>query len=217
MFGFNLGGGSAGVDRGRALSGWQDQWTNLREERNQYDKTYPGAQSALTSAMSNMGLGGDFWKGVLSSTPTAAGVMAPEVNQVNAQSDAAKTAEANLGTARTGGTSGGNQQRQMTTQGLITNAIFGARPAAAQQVTQVGQQEGQLGNEQLMNALRALGMSDENIRSLINSSLQSRQQDVGIRQGNLSNIMKAVSAVAGGFGGGGGFGGTIDSGNQGGF
>lgn len=216
MFGFSFGGGSAGTDRGRSLAGWQDEWTNEREARSRYDQLYPGATSQFNAATGNLGAGAGYFKDVLSSRPAAMAAVAPELNEINARGDATRTAQANLGTSRSGGTASLNQQAEQLRTKAINDAIFGVRPQAAQQVAQIGAQQGQLSEEQLGNALRALGLSSDIVQHIVNSSIQSRQQNLENRYaafntfaggllGGLSKIPGPIGKVAGGVGGGMGF------------
>lgn len=216
MFGFSFGGGSAGTDRGRALSGWQDEWTNEREARSRYDQLYPGATTNFNAATGNLGAGAGYFKDVLGSRPAAMAAVAPELNEINARGDATRTAQANLGTARSGGVASLNQQAEQLRQKAINDAIFGIRPQAAQQVASIGAQQGQLSEEQMGNALRSLGLSEDAVQHIINSSIQSRQQNLENRNnmfntiaggllGGLSMIPGPIGATAGRVGGGMGF------------
>lgn len=208
MFGFSFGGGSAGTDRGRALAGWGDEWVNEREARSRYDQLYPGATSQFNAAAGNLGAGAGYFKDILSSRPDAMAAVAPELNEINARGDATRTAQANLGTSRSGGTAALNQQAEQLRTKAINDAIFGVRPQAAQQVASIGAQQGQLSEEQLGNALRALGLSSDIVQHIVNSSLQSRQQNIAMRQANFKAIMDTIGGAllklpTGGAGGGG--------------
>ncbi len=162
-------------DRGAQLSGEQEQWTNLREARSRYDQLYPGASQLFQGAQSNLGQGANYFKNILGSRPEAMAAVAPETNAINAQGDAQRQAAANLGTARSGGTAAPQQQAEQLRTKAINDAIFGVRPQAAQQVAQIGGQQGQLSEEQLSNSLRALGLSSDVANQIVQNALRSRQ------------------------------------------
>jgi hypothetical protein len=106
-----------------------------------------------------------FQKLMSGNRPAMEQAVAPEANAARASSDAAARNQAAMGTARGGGTAGGNQQRHTDVMAQIDNLLFGARPAAAKATTdigttqsQIGLGESQVGNQQLMEALQSLGL-----------------------------------------------------------
>jgi hypothetical protein len=108
--------------------------------------------------------------------PAVQQAVAPETNQVLGQTDAFRRMEANMGTMRGGGNAGSNVNANQDAMAKIDNLIFGARPAAAQQVegigaqdagiagaqagvgTQVGGEQASVGQNEIAQALQALGL-----------------------------------------------------------
>ncbi len=70
-----------------------------------------------------------------------ADAVAPAANAARAGADASKKQEADMGTARTGGTNAQNQQREDATRSQIDTLTAGVKPAAAQALTAIGEND----------------------------------------------------------------------------
>jgi hypothetical protein len=175
MGGFmGIGNSSAKTDRGRTLGGWQAEWEQLAGGREAFGKLFPGAVQGGQAGTATVGAGADFWKDILGSRQEAAAAVAPETNQIAAQADAARQAQAQLGTSRGGGVAAANQQQQQQVMGAQNQALLNARPQAATGAVQAGQAQAQIAAQQLHAALTAMGMSNEVAKHIVDSSMQSR-------------------------------------------
>ena len=194
---FGIGGSSAKTDRNRSLYGWG-------EEQNVFNYALPLAKSlnaqgqdttraGLTTVDTGLGtLAGvkKYFQDIMSgSRPAQLAAVAPEVNAVNEASDAARTSQAWFGTSRGGGTNAANQEAEIRRQAAIDNAIFAARPGAAAETAKIGSMESQIGLgkagvglEQLNQGLRALGLSEQAIQHIIDSSITSRRDSYAINK-----------------------------------
>ena len=113
---------------------------------------------------------------------------APEINAVQAGSDAQKRQLAANTTARGGGVAAANQQRSTGTEGQIDNLLMQARPAAAQAETGIG--ENTLG--------QSLGAGTNLTYIASNSRATSNALNPG--QQYLAQIAQLMGAAGGGSG-----------------
>lgn len=107
---------------------------------------------------------------------TIAQAEAPEINAITGQADQAKKQQASMGTARTGGTSAANQQRQQQSQGEVSNLIAKARPEAARAQANLG------GNLLGLGANAASTYTNNAAASLPGSQKQNEQQGQATEQ-----------------------------------
>src|SRR5262245_1868617 len=198
MGGFlGIGGSSAKTDRGRTLGGWQAEWEQLAEGRKAYGQLFPQAQQGLAAGTQTVGAGADFWKNILGSRTDATAAMAPETNQIAAQADAMRQAQAQLGMARGGGTSAANQQANQAVQNTIANQIFAARPQAAQGAVQAGATQANIGAQQLHAALTPMGMSNQMAQHIVDSSMKSRVDSEQIRRAAIGDWLGVAGRLLG--------------------
>jgi hypothetical protein len=109
---------------------------------NLYNFGFGSGKSELSSANSNLSGAGDYFNKILSGNRSAVqSAVAPETNMVRSASDAQRRQQGTIGTARGGGVAATNQTRQDTTNAAVDNAIFSARPAAAEGAAKVGSEE----------------------------------------------------------------------------
>jgi hypothetical protein len=174
---FGLGNSSAKTDRGRALGGWNAMW----DVWNKSMGTNPAAMATASetpgakAGESNLDFASDFWKSVLTGGKgPATAAAAPAINATNAQADQKRMEQAQMGTARGGGTAGYNTQAEVERGADVQNALFGMIPAAAQQIEQIGGSQAQIGQRQLALALEQLGVSQAVARDIVTTSMQSR-------------------------------------------
>src|SRR5262245_19454526 len=121
MGGFmGLGNSSEKTDRGRQLAGFQAEWENLANNRNVGGQQLAFGNQNTGAGAQNIGDAAQYWRNILGSRQSAAAAVAPQTQQIAAQADAMRQAQAQLGTARGGGTAGTNQQiADKTTQTTI--------------------------------------------------------------------------------------------------
>lgn len=108
----------------------------------------------------------NYYKNIMSGNRTAnLQAFAPETNALQQQEAARRQQLAATGTARGGGVASVNEEAKTRQMTEINNAIFGARPAAAAAITDVGRgvtsaglQTAQVGTNELSAALNALGL-----------------------------------------------------------
>lgn len=129
-----------------------------------------GAGKDSTSAgNASLGQAGGYYSSLLSGNRSALqSAIAPEANQVRTAADASRRQQAATGTARGGGVAATNQQQSDQTNATIDNALFAARPAAAQGEAQVGAAQAQEGLGLLNNA----GTSTGNAGSIATNARQ---------------------------------------------
>lgn len=201
---------SAKADRNRALGGWG-------EEQNVFNYALPLAkdlnaqgQNTVSRGLTNVdtGLGTlagvkQYFQNIFSGArPATLAAVAPEINQINQMSDAARASQAWFGTARGGGTNAANQEAEIRRQAAIDNAIFAARPGAASETAKIGEAESRIGLgkagvgiEQLASGLRALGIGEEAIQHFIDSSNASRRDSTAINQQSQSDWRTMASDI----------------------
>ena len=124
LFG-NIGGSSAKRDRSEQL----DAYTDLR---NVFNFSMPQAKAETAAGASDTGAASSYWKKLLSGDrPTAMQAIAPEASAATSANDAAKRQLSASGTARGGGATAVNQQRDQDVMGKVDQLLFGARGGAA--------------------------------------------------------------------------------------
>jgi hypothetical protein len=112
------------------------------------------------AGLSGLGDANSYFKNLASGNRTTMmQSVAPEVNAVQNQTDAARRQAAASGTARGGGTAGANQTAKDSAMAQIDNLLFGARPAAAKEeaatsgkIADVGTQQTGMGTYELQTA-----------------------------------------------------------------
>lgn len=122
---FNIGNSATKTDRSNELSGFGDL-------SSVFNFGMPVAQSA-TGGANNY-----YQKLLTGNRATMEQAEAPEINAIQAGSDAQKRQLATSGTARGGGVAAANQNRGTTTEAAVDNALMQARPAAAGAEAQIG-------------------------------------------------------------------------------
>lgn len=208
MGGFlGIGHSSAKTDRGNTLKGY-DELQNVFNYGMDTSKKANASGTATTQAgLEDLGTAGGYWKKLLSGDrATQMQAVAPETNAVAQQGDATRRAQAEIGGARGGGTNAVAQQQQDAQMQQIDNLLFGARPAAAGQVAQIGGKEADIGGAELTRALQALGISGSSADDLTKDSMESRKTSYAINKAMQSQIQGIVSDLAKSFlvpGGGG--------------
>jgi len=167
---FGIGGSSSKTDRSTTLKGYGAL-------ENVFNYAIPSGEAATdtSSAYFSKLLSGD--------RATAMQAIAPEANAAVAGSDAQKRQQSAMGTARGGGTAGGNQTRQQDVMAQIDNMLFGARSGAAGKLGAMG---GQL-----------LSTGGGAASDLLSSSIQSQQASDKKSEGLGSALGGLVGAALG--------------------
>lgn len=150
--------------------------------------------SALTTSL-------DYFKRLMSGDrAVTAQATAPESNAVLSQADAQRRNRVATGTARGGGVAGANQQQQDDTMAKIDNFLFGARPAAAQQVTNIGKDIAGIGLGETSAALGFGDLAEKSSSDLSSIAGEARVNDYKINQDTVkqvtSTIMDVLAALA---------------------
>lgn len=195
----NVGGSSAKTDRSNQLTAFSDL-------KNTFNWALPFGQSqartgqaTTAQGLQNLGQAGSYYGKLASGDrPTALQAIAPQTNAALAQSDAQKRQEAEMGTARGGGTAGLNQQRDTNLMGQIDNMLFGARGAGAQGLAGVGQAESGVGLGQTGQGIQAGGLAAHAAGELGQQALYSRGQSEKIHQQHVNQLSQSFEDLLSG-------------------
>lgn len=141
-----------------------------------------------------------YYKNILSGNRTAnLQAFAPESNAILNQQGAERRQQAATGTARGGGVASANEEAKTRAMQQLDTAIFGARPAAAAAVTDIGKgvtsaglSTATLGNQQLAEALNFLGLGANSGNAIADIGLKR----AGSSPGALSPTGQATSSGA---------------------
>ena len=140
----------------------RQQNNSVNSLQNLYNYGFTSGKSNVAAGGTSMDQAGGYYSKLLSGNRTTAmSAIAPESNAVLAQGDAARRQQAASGTARGGGTAGANQQQQTQENATIDNALFAARPAAAEGEAKLGAQQEAFGLNQLQIGGTAAGNAGE--------------------------------------------------------
>jgi len=217
----HLGGSSAKTDRSNQLTAFSDL-------KNVYNWALPfGQQQARTGqattaqGLQNLGQAGSYFGKLASGDrSTALSAVAPQTNAALAQSDAEKRQLGEMGTARGGGATGFNQQRDTSLMSQIDNMLFGARTAGAQGEAGVGQAQAGVGLGETGQGIQGGALAAGAANDLGRQALQSRVISNEMHRQAVGDYANAFGSVIGGlfpggfgglFGGGGG-GGAVGGG-----
>lgn len=172
---FGLGNSSAKTDRGRALGGWNAMWDTWSRAIGAFDPMKAAGDNITKAGTNFMDNAGDFWKSILGGDKSAvASAAAPAVNAAAGMAQQGRQEQAQMGTARGGGTAGFNIDATQQAQGNIIDALLGLAPTAASQVGQLGETMAGVGTRQLALALESLGVSRQTAQGIVETSMQSR-------------------------------------------
>ena len=120
-----------------------------------------------------------------------------------------------MGTSRTGGATAiqaaAPQQTQQNIDNIINQNLMQGRAAGAQGLEGISQQQGalagqqaQIGDVQLANSLRLLGLSDDAVNQIMGNAMNSRVISQDIANQNIQGVGSLLGGVLGAFTGGGG-------------
>jgi hypothetical protein len=156
------------------------------------------SQVNLGTANTQTGLGSldavkQYWTGILSgSRPAQMAAAAPEINAINEASAAQRAKEGAFGTSRGGGTNASLQDAETQRMTDINNAIFATRPAAAQGLTTTAKAQADIGLQQMESGLRAIGLSEDAVKSILDSATNARQQSTSQNNNMMDQIGQAI-------------------------
>jgi hypothetical protein len=177
-----IGGSSAKTDRKTELKGF-GQLDNV------FNFALPSAKSSFGKGQESLGKAGDYWSKLLSGNrPAMEQAVAPETNAVRAGADASKRNLDASGTARGGGVSAVNQQRETDTMAKIDNLLFGVRPEAAKETAKIGAAE-------LATASNMLGMAENTAGTTTEEARLSRVDSQKINQAIVKQWTQAIEAA----------------------
>jgi hypothetical protein len=205
MGGFlGIGGSSSTTDRGNQLAATQGDW-------NLYNYGLPAGQTGqatgqgtLNTSLSTLQPSQSYFDNLLTAgrTQTAQNA-APAINATLAGADATRTAEANMGTGRGGGTAPLNRNASTATNANVDNIIntnmVGGQATGAAGLDQIASEQAGIGSTELGNALSLLGISSSSVQGILSNSTQSKQNDpnVGLSIGSAIGSL-FMNAILGG-------------------
>lgn len=170
-----FGGNGANTDRQQQLKGYGDLSNVFNYGFNTGKSTFGTGMNAEQSGLQQLSAPAQYYQKLLSGNRAAAmSAVAPTVNAVNSQTDANARQASAMGTARGGGVNVGNQQVDTTKQGLVENAITGAREGAAAGATGVAGATAGIGSSIAGQALNLLGLGEHAAQNLTEDASQSR-------------------------------------------
>lgn len=213
MGGFlGIGNSSAKTDRANQLAGINASWNVYNRGLPMADDFSKAGTDTLNKGLGTLDSAKQYWQALVSGTrpavnkPQVMATAAPAINAVNEQSDAARRQQAELGTARGGGVAPANVQAETQRLANVGNIInetankqqeetMAAQAAGAKGLESIGAAETNVGSRQLLQALQALGLSQDTSSEIINSSIQSRpismRANAEVRQ-QWSNLLAAL-------------------------
>ncbi len=189
------GGGAAREDYSRLKTG-QDTLGDLSKMLTSYGKEgKTAADTSMIAGQDSLARAKNYWTNLLSgSRPAMMAAAAPEINSINESSAGQRATESAYGTARGGGTSGANQLAETNRLTDVNKALFGVRPEAAKQTAAIGETQLQASIQQMANALRSIGLSEDAVRTIVQSAYEARTQSAEINKNTWRNIGQAVGA-----------------------
>lgn len=197
-----FGGSSVTTDRNKELEGFGDLSNVFNYGFNTGKSTFATGLTAEKSGLEQLGGPAAYYQKLLTGNRASAlSAVAPTVNAVNSQTDAAAKQAATMGTARGGGVNAGQQQVDTAKQAAVENAITGAREGAASGAAGVASATAGIGSSMAAQALQLLGLGTHAATSLTSIADQSRTEsdrlhhekskEVGDLTNELMNILFA--------------------------
>lgn len=205
MGGFlGIGHSSEKTDRGAQLGARQGLWNVFNYALPQGQQTQAQGQQTLNTAQRTLQPAQSYWERLLQGgRGDVAQLSAPAVSAAQAQSDAAARQAATMGTSRTGGSAAiqaeAPQQTQQNIDQIINENLVGGRKAGAEGLEKVSSQQAQIGDVQLANSLRLLGLSDDAVNQILTNATTSRQISQNINSQMFQEGGQLAGAILGGF------------------
>ncbi len=191
-----LGGNARNTDRKEQLSGYGDLANVFNFGMNQGKAGVGAGMGTEAGALEQLGGPASYYQKLLSGNRASAmSAVAPTVNAVNSQTDAAARQASASGTARGGGGNAQQQQIDTTKQGLVENAITGAREGAAGGAADVAGKVAGIGGTQLSAALNLLGLGEHAAATLTDEANRSRETSQALHNQQAQQMGQSLAAI----------------------
>lgn len=202
MGGFlGIGGSSAKTDRNQTLAGYQDLNQLFGFAFPQGQKSVATGQGTTATGVGGLTDAQSYFKKLASGNrPALLQAVAPQVNAANAMSDAAKRQQAEMGTARGGGTAPGNQTAETDKMAAIDNMLFGAQGTGAQGEAATGSAIAQTGLAQSGQGINLLNTGLNAAQDVTSDSISSRPDSFKINKSTQNDVKGAIGAALSMFG-----------------
>lgn len=170
----------------------------------QAQQTQATGQQTLNTAQRTLQPAQSYWERLLQGgRGDIAQLSAPAVSAAQAQSDAAARQAATMGTSRTGGGAAiqaeAPAQTAQNIDQIINQNLVGGRQAGAEGLSKIAGQQAQIGDVQLANSLRLLGLSDDAVNQILTNATNSRQISQNINSQMFQEGGQLAGAILGGF------------------
>jgi len=165
-----------------------DTWQNLN---NLFVHSFESADQLGRKGNELKDTASGFYKGVLSGDRTK---IAPAANAAVNMADAQKREQAQMGTARGGGQSSGNQQIDQQTQALIASLMGEAQTGSADKLAAMGSGD----TSAMMSALGIASGTESNLSSLLHQDIKDKNASAAKMWGSL--ISGGIKLATGGLG-----------------
>jgi hypothetical protein len=191
MGGFLNGVGQASTDLGTQMGATANANSVFNRGLNLSDASTSTGTAASNSGISGIDAAKQRFAQIMNGSPTAvATAVAPTLNTVNQQDDAQRRQQASQGTSRQGGVNPGDQQAEQQRMSTVANTTSQLAAEAPTQLAATGSEEARAGEDQIKDALTAMGLDANLSTNLINSSIQSR--DLSLQANPLNGAITGV-------------------------
>lgn len=199
MGGFlGIGGSSSKTDRKTTLTGFGDLQNIFNFGLDTSKSLGTTGQQTVGQGVNALGSSLNYFQKLMSGDRSVVSqAVAPETNAVQAQADAARRGQVASGTARGGGTASTNQTAQDKAMAEIDNFLFGARPSAAQQVSDIGGKLSSVGLGETQAALGFADLSEKGAADMTKISADSRATDYAINQDTVNQVANQIGDILG--------------------
>lgn len=201
-----IGGNGTKTDRAAQLAGRQGLWDIFGFGLPQGENQQIAGQQTIGTALNTLQSPQAYYQQLLTGgRPTYASLSAPAINTALAGQDTAARQSATMGTARTGGTAalqaeaGANTQQQI--DDIINQNLMQGRATGAAGLTQISGQQAQIGDMQLANSLRLLGLGEDAVKAIMNDARLSQLFQNALHQQNAQGIKNLLNSIGGALGG----------------
>lgn len=187
------------TDRSKQLEGYGDLSNVFNYGFNTGKSTFGSGIQAEKSGLEQLGGPAAYYQKLLSGNrANALSAVAPTVNAINSQTDAASRQTSSMGTARGGGANASEQAIDQTKQASVNNAITGAREGAAAGAAGVASATAGIGSSMASQAMQLLGLGTHAATSLTSIADQSRElsdklhHEKSKEAGDLTNQLMSI-------------------------
>lgn len=199
-----FGGSSAKTDRGNQLAATQGNWNIFNWALPTGQQGQQQGQQTMQSALGTLNNPIQYWNSLLSAGRTeTANSLQPVTQSVLDQANATRNQAGAFGTNRQGGAAQINRQADFQTQktidDIISQGLMSGRTEGAKGLTAASTAQANIGNAQLENALRLLGLSSESINAILKNATESRPVSQKIHDQAIQDVGSAVGQIASAF------------------